>query len=202
MNYLAHLLLADDNPQHQLGALMGDFVRGRPETLAQQYPAILVDGIMGHRQVDVFTDAHPTFLQSRSRFSAERRRVAGIIVDMVFDHFLSKHWQLFSNEPRTAFIERVYDVLTHQTEMMPPRMKLVTPKMVEHDWLGSYLELDNIGHALDRISNRFTRKNPLSGAIDEVRLQYSQLEGDFLTFFPDLQESGVARQRYRAGNPS
>jgi len=55
MNYLAHLLLAGENPEHRLGGLMADFVRGRIETLSQHYPEGVVQGIIDHRGIDSFT---------------------------------------------------------------------------------------------------------------------------------------------------
>lgn len=165
---------------------MGDFVRGRPESLAASYPERVVEGILSHRKVDVVTDAHPVFLRSRKRFSKTRRRVAGIIVDMVYDHFLATHWSLFEEQPLDEFIQEVYWMLEQHTDDMPENMRKVVPKMVKENWLGSYTSIEHIGYALNRISLRFKRSNPLAGAIDEVELQYHAIEQDFLEFFPQL----------------
>ena len=53
---------------------------------------------MLHRRIDSFADTHPAFRRSRGRVSAARRRVAGIMVDMFYDHFLARHWGQFSGQ--------------------------------------------------------------------------------------------------------
>ena len=59
--------------------------------------------------------------------------------------------------------------------------------MIADDWLGSYAELANVGRALDGISRRLTRSNPLAGAVTELEVNYAALHGDFRRFFPELQ---------------
>lgn len=79
MNYLAHLHLGGPLPEQLLGSLYGDFVKGR---LEGRFSAPLEAGIRLHRQIDAFTDSHPLVLAAIGRFPAERRRYAGIIVDV------------------------------------------------------------------------------------------------------------------------
>jgi acyl carrier protein phosphodiesterase len=186
MNYLAHLLLAGENPEHRLGGLMADFVRGRIETLAQHYPEGVVQGIIDHRGIDSFTDTHPLFLTSRARISLQRRRVSGIIVDVAYDHFLSIHWSDFSNQSRIDFIQSVYCMLDEYADILPERLRAMAPRMIAGDWLGSYRELNNLGLAFDRMSMRLKRTDALTGALHEVEREYDRLEADFLEFFPSV----------------
>ena len=184
MNYLAHLLLAGEDPQRRLGGLIADFVRGRVETLAAQYPAPVVRGIVEHRRIDSFSERHPHFQASRSRISPARRRVSGIIVDVAYDHFLSVHWDSFCPQPRGEFIESTYDLLERHHGWLPERLQQIAPRMIAHDWLGSYAELDVLGIVFDRMSQRMRRSNSLAGALEEVEREYAGLEADFLLFFP------------------
>lgn len=186
MNYLAHILLAGSNTEHQLGALVGDFVKGRVETLVLEYPGDLVQGIVSHRAVDRYTDHHPVFKTSRSRVSPERRRVAGIIVDVAYDHFLSLHWTRFCSRSKEEFIQDFYQILSETEHALPERLKRAAPSMIENDWLGSYEDLTMIGHVYDRISSRFRRANNLAGSLTEVQREFTNLERDFLEFFPQL----------------
>lgn len=64
MNYLAHLFLADDTPESLLGNLLGDFMKGQN---IQSYSDAIRQGIRCHQKVDVFTDNHPIFRQSKRR---------------------------------------------------------------------------------------------------------------------------------------
>ena len=96
MNYLAHLYLSDPSEDAWLGSLLGDFVKG---PLDDRYSEEVTRAIVLHRKIDSYTDAHPVVLNSKSRVSTQRRRYAGIMVDMFYDHFLAKHWREFHAEP-------------------------------------------------------------------------------------------------------
>src|SRR5262245_26013048 len=100
MNYLVHLLLAASEPESLLGALMGDFVK---VPLGAQYSPSITHALALHRRVDSFTDAHPVTATSRARISRERRRFAGIMVDLFYDHFLARNWTAYASEPLGAF---------------------------------------------------------------------------------------------------
>ncbi len=86
MNYLAHFYLSGEDPHWRVGGLMGDFLRGPvPEAL----PPGVRAGVMLHRRIDAYTDAHPVVGRSRRRVRPALRRFAGIVVDMSYDHFLA-----------------------------------------------------------------------------------------------------------------
>jgi len=185
MNYLAHLYLAEQSNEGFLGSLLGDFVKGR---LDNRYPETVRRGIALHRAIDSFTDAHPLHRESRNRIGGERRRYAGIIIDVCYDHFLCCHWTDYSDENLASFSQRVYGMLRDYQGELPDRMGRMVPHMIADDWLGSYAELDNVGRALDGIARRITRSNPLAGAVVEIEANYGELDDDFRRFFPQLQE--------------
>ncbi|MCF8079516.1 MAG: ACP phosphodiesterase [Desulfobacterales bacterium] len=183
MNYLAHLFLAGDGDNARLGNLLGDFVKGDP---AGRFDAGVCEGILLHRRIDRYTDDHPVTGQSRARFSQRRRRFSGVIVDVCWDHFLSRHWHRFSPKDRTSFIEDAYDLLLRHRDILPGRLARILPMMIAEDWLGSYLHLDRVGVTLDRIAGRLSNGGRFKGAIGEVKRQFGRLEDDFHRFFPDL----------------
>lgn len=186
MNYLAHLLLGGDEPLQRLGALIADFTRGRMENLAKQYPGEVLHGISVHRQVDRFTDLHDHVARSKGRFSPSRRRYAGIIVDVLHDHYLSRHWQRYTDVSRESFIADAYQLLRDNRRYLPERMHRAAAIMIEQDWLGSYQHIAEIGIVYERMSRRLRRPNTLAGAIEEVETHYPELERDFENFFPDV----------------
>lgn len=186
MNYLAHLFLGGDEPLQRLGGLIADFTRGRMETLAKQYPEKVIQGISVHRQVDRFTDLHDDVTRSKGRFSPLRRRYAGIIVDVLHDHYLSRHWEKYTNTSRELFIADSYQLLLDNWQHLPERMRRIAPIMIEQDWLGSYHHINEIGVVYERMSRRLRRPNELAGALKEVQMHYSELERDFEFFFPDI----------------
>lgn len=187
MNYLAHLYLSEDSAESLLGSIIADFVKG---PLIDQFPVKILAAIHTHRKVDAFTDAHEIVFKSRRLFSSKRRRYSGIIIDVVFDHFLAKNWSSYSNLELDEFINTSYAILKKYRKLLPGDLKFAVPKMIEEDWLGSCWYLDAIGNTLDKISRRieekFGRKNNLGGAIDEVKRNYIALETNFKIFFPEL----------------
>ena len=183
MNYLAHLYLAKDSPESLLGSILGDFVKG---TIGDRYPLKIKRGIELHRTIDTFTDSHPATRASRNLYSPSRRRFAGIIVDLCYDHFLYRHWPAYTDVALEQFISRVYNILlTHRTAL-PKRLAAMVPVMVSQDWLGSYQDLGGVEKALSRLSVRVTNGSQMPGAIEEIKQHYSRLETNFLIFFPDL----------------
>lgn len=185
MNFLAHALLAGPNPELRVGGLMGDFIKG---TLPGRLPLPIAAGVVLHRRIDGFADAHPAFRRSCARVGLLRRRYAGVMVDMFYDHFLANHWARFSDEPLDAFAAASYRLLSEHDHLLSDGHRETAAAMRTHDWLTSYRSAETIGYALDRMSQRLRRQpNALPGALEELRGAYAQFEGDFFEFFPDAQ---------------
>ncbi len=183
MNYLAHLLLAGTGDDAILGSLLGDFVKGCPEG---RFSAGVSEAIRLHRKIDSYSDAHRITRRSRNRISPLRRRFAGIIVDVGYDHFLSRHWRRFSPMDLDRFVQRVYAVLSRHRPLLPERLSRILPCMISENWLGGYIRLAHVGDALDRIAGRLSRGGRFLRAVTEIEEHYEPLEADFLSFFPEL----------------
>ena len=191
MNFLAHLYLGPRDPQRLLGSVLGDFVKGPISSM--QLPAGVREGIWLHRQIDAFTDAHPQVALSKARVSPLRRRYAGIMVDMFYDHLLATHWQRFESQPLPAFTGRAYANLLANEHLMPDRARLVISRMAAHDWLGSYANVGSLHQALDNMARRITRHNTLPGAASELEADYQAFEADFLAFMPQVRAFALAQ---------
>jgi len=183
MNYLAHLHLGGQRPGQLLGSLYGDFVKGR---LQGQFAPEVEAAIQLHRRIDVFTDRHPLVDAALSRFSLTRRRYAGIVLDVFFDHCLARDWDLYADRPLELFTSDVYRVLSSERQL-PERLARTAPYMVADDWLGSYREFEVLEQVLRGIARRLTRPEELAGAMQELRALYEPLSEDFRLFYPQLQ---------------
>lgn len=183
MNYLAHLHLGGQRPGQLLGSLYGDFVKGR---LQGQFAPEIEGAIQLHRSIDVFTDRHPLVDVALSRFSLTRRRYAGIVLDVFFDHCLARDWTLYADRPLALFTSDVYRVLSSERQL-PERLAKIAPYMVANDWLGSYQEFEVLEQVLRGISRRLTRPEELAAAMQELRRLYEPLSEDFRLFYPHLQ---------------
>jgi acyl carrier protein phosphodiesterase len=184
MNYLAHLHLGGPRPGQLLGSLYGDFVKGR---LQGQFDPEIEAAIQLHRSIDVFTDRHPLVDAALSRFSITRRRYAGIVLDVFFDHCLARDWTLYADQPLELFTSDVYRVLSAEPQL-PERLARIAPHMMANDWLGSYREFEVLEQVLRGISRRLTRPEELAAAMQELRVLYEPLSEDFRLFYPQLQD--------------
>jgi acyl carrier protein phosphodiesterase len=183
MNYLAHLFLSEPTPESLVGNLLGDFVKGSVKHL---YTQEIRRGIEIHRKVDIYTDSHDVVRSSKSYIHPGRRRFAGIIIDIFYDHFLAKTWHEYSNVPLPEFTNHVYRVLEANREILPDSLQRILSRLIVEDWLKSYREVSGIDRTLKRMSARIKRENNLDEAIEDLQANYQQFESDFCAFFPDL----------------
>lgn len=188
MNYLAHLYLAEDTEESRLGNLLGDFVKG-PVSESPYSPGIK-KGIETHRKVDLFTDSHRKFLESKELISPKRRRFAGVILDLAFDHFLAKNWRAYADSELGSFTDEVYGMLSRNSDILPVKLASFLPRMIHEDWLGSYEKLEGVSLVIERISARlerkFGRENTLTGGAQDIEANYDALEHNFEEFFPEV----------------
>ncbi|KAF0811395.1 Acyl carrier protein phosphodiesterase [Andreprevotia sp. IGB-42] len=184
MNFLAHAYLARYSDEAMLGALLGDFAKA---DMLGLYPPTVVLEIMLHRQVDSYTDSHPVVLAGKALFAPERRRYAGIVLDVFYDHLLAANWPRYSDEALDDFTRRFYRALAQHHATLPPRLQAIAPSIIAHDWLGSYRSMDNTAHAIGRIAGRLSRNGDLlrDGVLD-LHAHYDALAAGFAVFFPEL----------------
>jgi acyl carrier protein phosphodiesterase len=189
MNFLAHTLLAGSAAPDRLGAMLGDFVKG---PLPAGLPPDVAAGVELHRRIDSFADSHPAFRRSRSRVSPQRRRYAGIMIDMFYDHFLARHWQRYCRQPLEDFTADIYALLIERRVLLPVRLAGILPHMQADDWLSSYRRQEIIDLALNRMAQRLSKPEGLLGSATELAGRYHEFEQDFLDFFPDAQAFSTA----------
>lgn len=188
MNFLAHLALAAPNDASRIGNLLGDFSKGTESVLRTQLPDPLVDAIMMHRAIDRFTDNHPNFKQARQLLSPEQRRFAGISVDIIYDHFLSRHWNVFYQSSLPLFIEECYQCIERHPSWHAKKFKEVYPVMRREDWLNCYASIEGIDLTFHRVSTRSHRIKAIAGSTGDLQRHYSEFESLFLKFYPELMD--------------
>jgi len=199
MNYLAHILLARQSDAAMIGAMLGDFVKAND---VRNYPAEIAKEIILHRNIDSFTDNHAVFRSSVQLFGEGRRRYAGIVLDVLYDHLLSQRWDKFCDIHRPDFIERFYRALLAHQEMLPEKLRDLAPRIVQQDWLGSYEELEGVEMAVTRISQRLSRNGELlRDGLADVRVHYAALAEGFDEFFPQLMRYAETRRAQLPAGP-
>jgi len=190
MNHLAHAFLSGANPQHLVGNVVGDFIKGPLHAL--DLVAGIRQGVQQHRRIDAFADGHPLLAELRSGFPAAQRRYAGIVLDVAFDHYLVRHWARFSDSGRRDFVDSVYTTLAAHQRLLPDPLAGFLPRLIAHDWLERCATMEGVDATLRSISRRLRRDNPLSLASAMIAHRDAELEDAFLAFFPELLAFAVA----------
>jgi acyl carrier protein phosphodiesterase len=189
MNWLAHILLSEPNVENRLGNLLGDLVKGKDlDRLDRQ----LRQGVERHYAIDKFTDSHPIVKISKHRIDRDYSKFAGILIDVFYDHLLVKNWESYSSNVFCDFTADIYDSFHNYPGEIPETARLIIDRMIDGDWLTSYQHLSGVETALsridDRIKIRMGDRIKLAAAMPILEREYVNLDRDFNSFFPELQQ--------------
>lgn len=183
MNFLAHLYLSGDNDLLKIGNFMADGIHGKNFDL---FPIEIQKGIILHREIDTFTDAHSVFRQSTKRLHANYHHYSGIIVDIFYDHFLAKNWSYYSKETLENFTERFYQSLQDHYDFLNEKTQKMVPYLIQQNWLMSYQTVAGIENVLEKMDNRMQRNSNMRFSVAELTTYYSEFEAEFTVFFKEI----------------
>lgn len=183
MNFLAHIYLSGNNKSVTIGNFIADGIRGNRY---QKYPKDIQTGILLHRQIDTFTDAHKTVRLSTKRLHKNYSHYSGVIVDILYDHFLAKNWRNYSNIPLGQYVDDFYDSLQHHFEILPKRIQHMMPYMISDNWLLSYASIEGITKVLEGMNRRTQNRSQMNLAVNELEEFYQDFEAEFTSFFEEL----------------
>lgn len=185
MNFLAHLYLAGEDEELMLGALLGDFIRGREQL--KKYEPGLRRGILLHRHIDSHIDTLPAFDTLRRCFQPPFRRYSGIIIDLGLDHELAKHWTEFSPIPLDRFDVKVRALLERNRERVPPGLDRFMAYADRRGLFAAYADSGEILHSLRGVGRRLSRPNPLHRVAEVWDGFEPVLAENFRPLFDDVQ---------------
>jgi acyl carrier protein phosphodiesterase len=166
-----------------VGALLGDLVKGR---INGRYDEDVERGIRLHRAIDAYTDQHPCVRGAARRFEPRFRRYAGIMTDIIFDHYLALAWRDFHSGALDDFSARVFSVLDESEHLLPARGRRMYRGMRDAGAMASYRDPVWVDRALRGVGQRLTRANPLAEGYDAFVPLATELKTDFEAFYPQL----------------
>ena len=183
MNFLAHLYLSGEDEAIIIGNFIADHVKGKA---FNQFSPGIQAGILLHREIDAFTDAHPEWIKSKNRLAITYRKYAGVITDMFYDHFLSANWSEYHNETLDSFTNRMYRVIMKRYLQLPAKTKRMLPFMASDNWLKAYGTFEGLEQALKGMDRRTPFESGMGKAIADLRRDYTLYGDEFRKFFPEL----------------
>jgi acyl carrier protein phosphodiesterase len=152
LNFLGHWLFSDATPDALIGSLWPDFARRPdPNTVSEEF-LVHFDR---HQYIDKLTDTTPLLEPLRVALRPKLRKTTPIVVDMLIDHHLAKHWSDYHLQPLTEFTQQRYELAQQFNVLnLPERMKKTLYIMQRDDWLAAYKEPEHLVRALGGMSRR------------------------------------------------
>ncbi len=183
MNFLAHIYLSGEDDFVKIGNFMADSIRGSQYL---DYPNSLQKGILLHRHIDSFTDAHPIYRKSKHRLHEKYGHYSGVIMDIAYDHFLAKNWSKYSNEKLEDYAADFYKLMQDNYEILTERTKGMLPYMIGRNWLVSYATIAGLEMILFQMDYKTKHRVHMQEAIVEIQDFYTEFESEFFQFFEEL----------------
>jgi acyl carrier protein phosphodiesterase len=183
MNYLAHVYLSGTNDLIKIGNFMADSIKGNQYL---NYEKELQYGILLHRHIDSFTDSHPIYRQSKHRLHEKYGHYSGVIMDILYDHFLAKNWATYSRAKLEDFAVDFYHLLENNHSLLPEKTKKIVPYMISENWFVSYASLAGIEKILFQMDYKTHHRVDMHEAVIELKKYNLEFENEFTLFFEEL----------------
>ncbi len=183
MNFLAHIYLSKENTEVILGNFLGYFVRGNKY---KNYNPTIQKGILLHRHIDTFTDAHKIARISKRRLHERYGHYDGIIIDLFYDHFLAKNWSTYSEIPLDIYAQHFYKLLHDNYDILPEKAQYLLPYLEKYNWLYNYQFMEGMKTVLEGMNRRTKMISKMDIAIEDLEEYYLEFENDFTEFFKEL----------------
>ena len=184
MNFLAHIFLSGENDFIKIGNFMADGIRGNDYL---DFHPDIQKGIILHRAIDTFTDAHPIFRKSKHRLHEKYGHYSGVIIDIFYDHFLAKNWSTYSTESLENVAANFYKLLQSNYDSLTERTKGMMPYMIARNWFVSYASIEGLSMILFQMDHRTKNRVAMHESIVELKAFYSEFEDEFTRFFEEIR---------------
>lgn len=183
MNYLAHIYLSGTNDLLKIGNFMADSIKGNDY---EKFDSEIKKGILLHRHIDSFTDMHPIYRQSKHRLHQKYGHYSGVIMDILYDHFLARNWSKFSDEKLENYANNFYQLLQDNYDILTERIKGMMPYMIARNWFVSYATIAGLEMILFQMDYKTKHRANMQEAIVELQEFYAEFESEFFLFFQEL----------------
>jgi acyl carrier protein phosphodiesterase len=183
MNFLAHIYLSDDNDNLKIGNFIADNIKGNKYN---HLPEEIQKGIILHRGIDSFTDSNDIVRRSKRRLHERYNHYDGVIIDILYDHYLAKNWPDYSHIPLNKYAQSFYNLLESNYDLLPEKVQHFLPYMISGNWLYNYRTTEGIEKVLQGVDRRTKNKSQMHLAIEDLKLHYDDFEKDFTQFFKEL----------------
>ena len=188
MNFLAHSLFGFNNAALIAGQFCGDFVRGSD---LSHLPDGVERGVRFHRFLDRFTDTHQVLEPTRGLIDQVPRRFAGIVVDVMFDHYLANRWTQVCDVSLDEHAKTVISALRSHEAHLPASLNRFTGLLEKENILQNNIHLPAVQYTLSRIAKRSDKFAVLALSQDQLEPLSRRLKQPFDDFYPELNRAAL-----------
>ncbi len=161
MNFLGHLYFSNNDPDLMVANLFGDFIKGNKYL---NYSLEIQHGVLLHRRIDHFIDQHDKVKELRRGLYKELPKVAGVAIDLYFDHLLADNWNEYHSAKYEDFLQRFYDHRPFFESELSPEFISFLQKVRDWKWLNHYPTTYGLQKMCVGVSNRISFPNKLDVA--------------------------------------
>jgi acyl carrier protein phosphodiesterase len=185
MNYLGHLYLSGNDTGLMQANLYGDFIKG---TQLTHLPDVIQRGVQLHRSIDHFIDHHPVIRELLPALRGELPKVAGIAIDIFFDHLLAKNWGLFHPQPLNEYLQAVYRSFDLDDQNYSSDYRTFLRHLVQRNWIGSYPTLDAVDRMSRNVGAQLSFPNKLADGKSVFLMYEKAITQAFFEYMPAANE--------------
>lgn len=165
--------------------MVADHVRGNA---VDALPPSMRLGVILHREIDAFTDAHPIVRETARSLVSDFGKYAPVVLDIYFDHFLAIGWSRHGKGDLTGFSQHVYRTLLFNYRLLPNRSRRILPWMVAQNWLAGYANLRDLQRVFNGMNRRASFVSGMDKAVGVLMEYYAAVEAAFNFFWPELSQ--------------
>ena len=185
MNFLGHLFFSSNDPELMVANLFGDHFHGKHYT---HFSPVIQNGIQLHREIDDFIDHHPEVKQLRLTLYSDLPKVAGIAIDLYFDHLLAEKWSNYHNLPLDAFLNRFYSFESLHLAEYPAHFQGFIDQLKTKKWMNHYGTEFGLRKSCEGVSKRLSFPNKLIDAPSVFYFNQEKITSVFELFMKDAIE--------------
>lgn len=191
MNLLAHAHLAHLAKSSIFGNLIADFIKGNPY---DKLPVEIADGVLFHRQIDMYVDQSTHVHQAKQLFKKENQRFCGIALDILWNHFLANAWLSQKNSDLFKLDFMVLSEFNHNIALLLEQYQQHIPinaveffeHMSQQNWLIRYSEIEFVKNVLNGMVKRRPKLAQQNACFDDIIDSYAELNKLFNHLYPAL----------------
>ena len=186
MNFLGHIYFSKNFLRLAKANLFVDSVKG---THLEKYPDFIQDGIRLHRAIDNYIDHHPKVVELIRLIRPDLPKIAGVAIDLFFDHLLAKNWNKWHEISIDDFLNNVHSKLNRiDIDYYSDDFNFFIDRLCEMKWMNHYAFEDGLDKMCNGVSRRISFENELKNGLAVFRKFETEINAVFNEYMHDANE--------------